>query len=230
MKRVAVLAHSRPSNTDGAIIAAAKAAAEAGCELVVVEREPDPAGRREAIDDIRFVATLPDDVDLCLALGGDGTILRALRRYTGTTVPVFGINYGTVGFLAAAEPDDLEAGLARAMAGDFETVSLPGLDRRRDADRRQRRLVHPAAPSPRRRPQLQRRRQRGRAGPLRRPRRRDPGRLDRVQPRQQRADPRLGRRGLRRQLHRAAHPDRTGAGRRPRRRPSRRQRRQPRPR
>ena len=128
MKRVAVLAHSRPSNTDGAILAAAKAAAEAGCELVVVEREPDPAGRREAIDDVRFVETLPDDVELCLALGGDGTILRALRRYTGTAVPVFGINYGTVGFLAAAEPDELEAGLARAMAGDFETVSLPGLE------------------------------------------------------------------------------------------------------
>jgi len=128
MKRVAVLSHSRPSNTDGAILAAAKAAAEAGCELVVVEREPDQAGRREAIDDVRFVETLPDDVDLCLALGGDGTILRALRRYTGTAVPVFGINYGTVGFLAAAEPDELEAGLERAMAGDFETVSLPGLE------------------------------------------------------------------------------------------------------
>ena len=128
MKRVAVLAHSRPSNTDGAILVAAKAAADAGCELVVVEREPDPAGRREAIDDVRFVETLPDDVELCLALGGDGTILRALRRYTGTAVPVFGINYGTVGFLAAAEPDELEAGLARAMAGDFETVSLPGLE------------------------------------------------------------------------------------------------------
>ena len=74
---------------------------------------------------------LPTDVDLCLALGGDGTILRALRRYAGTDVPVFGINYGTVGFLAAAESDELEAGLERAFAGDFEIVTLPGLERAR---------------------------------------------------------------------------------------------------
>src|SRR4029079_5375381 len=116
VKRVAVLAHSGPSNTDSAILVAAKAAADAGCELVVVEREPDPGGRRGAIDDVRFVATLPADVELCLALGGDGTILRALRRYTGTAVPVFGINYGTVGFLAAAEPDELESALYRGRA------------------------------------------------------------------------------------------------------------------
>ncbi len=128
MRRVAVLTHSRPSNTDEAIRAAAEAAAAAGCELVVVEREPDGNGGREEMDGIAFADELPADADLCLALGGDGTILRALRRYAGTGVPVFGINYGTVGFLAAAEADELETGLRRAMAGDFETVSLPGLE------------------------------------------------------------------------------------------------------
>ena len=43
--------------------------------------------------------------DLCLVLGGDGTILHALRRFGGTGVPVFGVNFGTVGFLAAVERD-----------------------------------------------------------------------------------------------------------------------------
>lgn len=131
MKRVAVYTHSRPSNTDAAIEAAARMAGEAGCELVVAEREPMAEGadeRREGIKGVQFVEQLPAEVDLCLALGGDGTILRALRRYAGIGVPVFGINYGTVGFLAAAEAAELEVGLARAFAGDFETISLPGLE------------------------------------------------------------------------------------------------------
>ena len=44
-------------------------------------------------------------------LGGDGTILRALRRYAGTGVPVFAVNYGEIGFLATIDPDhDVSSG------------------------------------------------------------------------------------------------------------------------
>ena len=63
-------------------------------------------------------------------LGGDGTILRALRRYAGTSVPVFAVNYGEIGYLATIDPDEpdgLLAGMARAVAGDFETLTLPAL-------------------------------------------------------------------------------------------------------
>jgi len=54
-------------------------------------------------------------------------MLTALRRFAGTGVPVFGINFGTVGFLAAVEREELADGLARAFAGDFEVMDLPGL-------------------------------------------------------------------------------------------------------
>ena len=76
-----------------------------------------------------------------------------------------------------------------------------------------------------RRAELQDRRRGGRQRALRRPRRRDARRLDRLQPRQPGPDPSLGREGLRGQLHLAPLADRAGAGRRPRRRPARRQRR-----
>ena len=45
-------------------------------------------------------------------LGGDGTILTALREFAGTGVPVFAVNYGAIGFLATVEPWELEDGLA----------------------------------------------------------------------------------------------------------------------
>ena len=62
-----------------------------------------------------------EGVDLCLVLGGDGSILHALRRFARTGVPVFGVNFGTVGFLAAVERDEAEQGIRRAFAGETET-------------------------------------------------------------------------------------------------------------
>ena len=53
---------------------------------------------------IEVDAPVKDDVELCVVLGGDGTILRALQRYAGTGVPVFAINFGEIGFLATVEP------------------------------------------------------------------------------------------------------------------------------
>lgn len=67
------------------------------------------------------------DPSLFVVLGGDGTILHALRASLDSRVPVFGINFGRVGFLAGVEADQIELGLDRAFAGDCETLDLPGL-------------------------------------------------------------------------------------------------------
>src|SRR4029077_1949124 len=72
-------------------------------------------------------APATDDVELCIVLGGDGTILRALQRYVGTDVPVFAINFGEIGFLATVEQSDSEAGIHRALANDFELLRLPAI-------------------------------------------------------------------------------------------------------
>lgn len=58
-------------------------------------------------------------VDLVVALGGDGTLLRASRMASGRDVPVLGVNLGHLGFLTAAGEDDLERSLERLLSGDF---------------------------------------------------------------------------------------------------------------
>jgi NAD+ kinase len=65
--------------------------------------------------------------DLAVCLGGDGTMLRALTRFLDTGVPVIGANFGRVGFLTAISGEELEEGIARVFAGDYEVVSLPTL-------------------------------------------------------------------------------------------------------
>lgn len=65
--------------------------------------------------------------DLCFAFGGDGTILRALRAYAGTGVPVFAVNFGQLGFLATVDGNGLRDVFRRAFARQFEVLSLPGI-------------------------------------------------------------------------------------------------------
>lgn len=125
MKTAALITHSHPPATTEAVELAVGIAAEGGWRLLATEEElakHDGAGRG-----IEVVG--PDEQpDLCLVLGGDGSILHALRRFAHTGVPVFGVNFGTVGFLAAVERADAADGIRRAFSGEIETIELPGLE------------------------------------------------------------------------------------------------------
>jgi NAD+ kinase len=134
VRTAVLLTHSDPSGIADATAVAAAAAEQAGCELVSTAEE---LGKHDGSAGVRAVEELPADPDLCLVLGGDGTILRGLRLYAGTEVPVFGINFGTVGFLAAAERTALDAGLERAFAGQFDVMALPALELGEDGRGRQ---------------------------------------------------------------------------------------------
>jgi NAD+ kinase len=61
-------------------------------------------------------------------LGGDGTMLRALQRFLGTSVAVIGVNFGRVGFFASIRHEELESGLARVFGGAYRVVPLTTLD------------------------------------------------------------------------------------------------------
>ncbi len=126
VRTVALVTHSHPPSAADAVTAAVATAEDSSSRLVASAAEV--AKHEGAADGIEVTESLPPDPDLCLVLGGDGSLLWALRQYAGTGVPVFGINFGTVGFLAAAERGQLDEGLRRAMSGDFEVLELPGLD------------------------------------------------------------------------------------------------------
>jgi NAD+ kinase len=107
-----------------AVAATAKAAKAANVDLISTPDEQEKHG--EAAAGIEPVADGARP-DVCIVLGGDGSILYALRRFADTDVPVFGINFGTIGFLAAVERHRFSEGLERAFNGDFEVLDLPAL-------------------------------------------------------------------------------------------------------
>lgn len=75
----------------------------------------------------------PADADVVVALGGDGTILRAVREHPG--LPVLGFNLGGLGFLSSVERRDFDTALALLAAGRYRlsartllTVGKAGAD------------------------------------------------------------------------------------------------------
>jgi NAD+ kinase len=124
VKSASVLTHRRFAETAPALRELIAAARRAGCELRFDEDETRKHGIRPG-EGIELDSTRLDDVDLCVVMGGDGTILTALRRYATTGVPVFAVNFGEVGFLATVDPDGLAGHFDRAFSGDFETLELP---------------------------------------------------------------------------------------------------------
>jgi NAD+ kinase len=130
-----VLTHQYTEETKVPIQQLIDAAVEAGVEVRIPEEEVRKHGIEEG-PGRRLGATPDGEVDLAVVLGGDGTILRALREYAGTDVPVFAFNYGAIGFLSTVDPEDLEHGIARAMQGDYELMSMPALSIRTSQGRR----------------------------------------------------------------------------------------------
>jgi NAD+ kinase len=126
MREITVFTHRRVQDTTSVLLRIGEQAAEAGVTLRLDEEETRKHGL-PAGPGIEVNAPVKDDVELCLVLGGDGTILSALQRYAATGVPVFAINFGEIGFLATVEPEDLDNGIRRALTGNFELLQLPAI-------------------------------------------------------------------------------------------------------
>jgi NAD+ kinase len=101
--RIAVFTHGRPGHAADGLARAEACAREAGVEIV---------------------PSIDDGADLVVALGGDGTMLRALRATLGSETPVFGVKFGRVGFLTSVDAVRLEEALQRVFSGEYRVVDL----------------------------------------------------------------------------------------------------------
>jgi NAD+ kinase len=118
--RAAVVTHGKPGQIGAGFARLQAVAQEHGVELVLSSEEAEKHG----VDPTGQVPA----ADLVVVLGGDGTVLRALARFLGTGVPVIGVNFGRVGFLSSMGRRDLEQGLGRVFAGEYDVIELPTLE------------------------------------------------------------------------------------------------------
>jgi NAD+ kinase len=121
------MASARPQPAE-AVRRAAVLTTHSRKEAVVRGRERLEEAARAA--GVELVPVDEGAADVVIVLGGDGTMLRALRATLGTGTPVFGVNFGRVGFLTSAPGDALDAAVQRVLAGDFRVVDLCTLQAR----------------------------------------------------------------------------------------------------
>jgi NAD+ kinase len=126
VREITVFTHRHAEETAPTLERLAGEASRAGVTLRLDEEETQKHWLSPA-PGLELNAPVKDEVELCVVLGGDGTILRALQRYVGTGVPVFAINFGEIGFLATVERQDSADGIRRALDGDFELLRLPAI-------------------------------------------------------------------------------------------------------
>ncbi len=124
-----MLTHGHPEATGPALELVEAAADAAGVELVFPR---DEVSKHDIDEPPHELA----DAEIVLVLGGDGTMLRALRRLLGTDVPAIGVNFGRVGFLTAISEAELSTQLPRVFAGDWIAIELPTLELELDGQRR----------------------------------------------------------------------------------------------
>ncbi len=79
--------------------------------------DPKRAGGIECATDLPEYES-EDDIDLLVVIGGDGTILRAVRELSDCSTPILSVNRGRVGFLAELEIDDAAKEIPALLAGD----------------------------------------------------------------------------------------------------------------
>ena len=119
VSRAAVVTHGTPGQIGAGFARLQAVAQDHGVELVLSDEE----AQKHGVD-----ATDEHSADLAVVLGGDGTVLRALARFLGSGVPVIGVNFGRVGFLSSMGRRELEEGLGRVFAGEYDVVELPTLE------------------------------------------------------------------------------------------------------
>lgn len=118
-RRIALVVHPTRA-VDRALAALTQWAGEHGVDVVQLAVDGDH--HRE----LAGAATLQDG-DLVVALGGDGTVLAALRAAAVHNAPVLGIACGSLGALSAVTAEQIDDALERLRAGDWTARSLPAL-------------------------------------------------------------------------------------------------------
>jgi NAD+ kinase len=121
VRRIGVVANCTKSRAPVVLARILKKARAAGIRVVA---DPDTASLAAGIPAVP-ASGLSQACDVILALGGDGTLLRAVRELGDSHVPILGVNIGHLGFLTAISERDVERAMDDLAAGRYRLGRRP---------------------------------------------------------------------------------------------------------
>jgi NAD+ kinase len=122
-----IVAHTSRSLITRKAAFAAEELARAGFEVRMLAREARDCGSPSVVT-VPEEASAAENAELVLVFGGDGTFLRAAEFARPARVPMLGVNFGRVGFLAEAEPDALAEAMAAVVERRYDVEERTTLD------------------------------------------------------------------------------------------------------
>ncbi|MCS6771446.1 MAG: NAD(+)/NADH kinase [Kiritimatiellae bacterium] len=124
MKRIGVIANNAKPEAASALERLAGKAASLGLEVVALRESARLLpGCRQANQ-----REFPKRIDALIALGGDGTMLRAARAIGDHDVPILGVNLGALGFLTSVNAAEIERALEHLAQESFDISTRSLLD------------------------------------------------------------------------------------------------------
>jgi len=99
---------------------------EASKVTVLLEREA--ATLLEKTDSGHTFKEISETADLLIVLGGDGTMLRAVRELDGRQTPILGVNLGNLGFLTSVRAEILQEAVPQVLRGNYQLSERPTLE------------------------------------------------------------------------------------------------------
>ena len=117
-KTVGLIGKSVDPGIDEAITAISQHLQQKGIQVLLDEKISDKISNKTLTSASR--ATLGEECDLVIVVGGDGTMLSAARALCDYGVPLVGVNLGRLGFLADVSPDEFREKIDEILAGHYE--------------------------------------------------------------------------------------------------------------
>ncbi len=113
--RVAIVAHPRKPDAPEAVETVRKSLEKRGIEVVLEEETA-------ALIKEKGESNFTEKADLVISLGGDGTLLQTLHRIGPSSIPIAGVNIGTLGFLTACTDEEVDVLSDHLAKGEMNVV------------------------------------------------------------------------------------------------------------